>query len=152
MAAPLGRRSGSKRSQVSKICFCLRTWNIMVVEKLGNTRRSRVVTSTSPWTYHQSLTFWKRIKPHLQSQKKNWKDHERGWLPLWVSRPKQDLKNTKSYGMPSEMSVRRTFWRLLRSLRKLRNYLLWEEKVQTWAYWQLLSSSKAACEVYDEIW
>ena len=29
---------------------------IVVVAMLGNTRESRVVTSISPWTYHQSLT------------------------------------------------------------------------------------------------
>ena len=33
-------------------------------------------------------------------------------------------KNTKRQGMPSEMSVRRTFLRLLRILRKLINYLM----------------------------
>ena len=33
-------------------------------------------------------------------------------------------KNTKRQGMPSEMSVRRTFRRLLRILIKLRNYLM----------------------------
>ena len=32
--------------------------------------------------------------------------------------------NIKRQGMPSEMSERRTFLRLLRSLRKLRNYLM----------------------------
>ena len=61
----------------------------------GNTRRSGVVTSTSPWTSHQSLTVWTRWKSHLQIQKQNWKDQERGWLPLWVSRPKQGRKKYK---------------------------------------------------------
>ena len=28
-------------------------------------------------------------------QKENWKDQERDWLPLWVSRPNQGRKNTK---------------------------------------------------------
>ena len=43
---------------------------------------------------------------------------------LWVYRPKQGRTNTKRKGMPSEMSVRRTFLRLLGSLRNLRNYLV----------------------------
>ena len=33
---------------------------IVIVAMLGNTRRSGVVTSTSPWTSHQSLTVWTR--------------------------------------------------------------------------------------------
>ena len=37
----------------------------------------------------------KRWKPHLQIQKENWKYKERGWLPLWVSRPKQGLQKYK---------------------------------------------------------
>ena len=104
--------------------FCLRTWNIVVVAKLGNTMRSRVVTSTSHWTSHQNLTVWTGWKPHLQIQKENWKDQEKGWLPLWFSVPKQSRKNKKRQGMTSEMSARRTFRRLLRILRKLRNYLM----------------------------
>ena len=95
-----------------------------VIAMLGNTRRSGVVTSTSPWTSHQRLTVWTGWKQHLQSQKKNWKYQERGWLPLWVSIPKQGRKRKKSQGMPSEMSVRRTFIRLLGSLRNLRIYLM----------------------------
>ena len=46
------------------------------------------------------------------------------WLTIWVSRPKQGHKNTKSQGMPSEISARRTPLRLLGSLRNLRNYLM----------------------------
>ena len=100
------------------------TWKIVVVAKLVNTRISRVVTSTSPWTSHQSLTVSTIWKPHIQSQNKYWKDQERGWLSFWISRPKQGRKNTKRQGMPSEMLVRRNFQRLLRSLRKFRNYLM----------------------------
>ena len=37
---------------------------------------------------------------------------------------KQGFKNLKRQGMPSEMSVRRTFLILLRTLRKSRNYLM----------------------------
>ena len=33
---------------------------IAIVAMLGNTRRSGVVTSTSPWISHQSLTVWTR--------------------------------------------------------------------------------------------
>ena len=60
-----------------------------------NTKRSEVVTSKSPWTSHQSLTVWTIWISHLQSQKENWKDQERGWLPLWVSRPKHDSQKYK---------------------------------------------------------
>ena len=55
----------------------------------------------------------------------------------------------KKLSMPSEMSVRRNFWRLLRSL-KITLWKLWEEEAQTWAYWQLLLPSKTDSEVYDE--
>ena len=96
----------------------------MVVAKLGNTRRSRAVISKPLWTSNQSLTVWTRQKPHLQSQKENWKHQERGWLTLWVLRPKQGRKSTKRQGRTSEMSVRRTFLGLLRIFRKLRNYLM----------------------------
>ena len=70
MVAPIRRRSGRKSSQVRKICFCMWKWKIVVVAKLGNTRRSRVVTRLTPLTSHRSLTVWTRWKPHLQSQKK----------------------------------------------------------------------------------
>ena len=53
------------------------------------------MTSTSLLTSHQSLTIWTRLKPHIQSQKDNWKDQERGWLPLWVSRPKYGSQKCK---------------------------------------------------------
>ena len=122
--APLGRRSGRKSSQVRNICSWLWTWKNVFVAMLGNTRRSRVMTSISPCTSHQSFTVWTRWKSHVQSQKENWKDQERGWLPLWVLRPKQSHKNTKSEGMPSEMSVRRNFLKLLGSLRNLRDYFM----------------------------
>ena len=39
-------------------------------------------------------------------------------------RTKVSSKNTKKQGMPSEISVRRTFLRLLRSLRNLESYLV----------------------------
>ena len=45
-----------------------------------------------------------------------------------------------------ETSVRKTFLRLSKSLRKLENYLK-KKDAQKWAYSQLLSSSKATCEV-----
>ena len=35
-------------------------------------------------------------------------------------------KNTERQGMPSEMSARRTFQRLSKSLRKLAMYLMWK--------------------------
>ena len=95
MVPQLGRRSGRKSSQERKICSWLWTWKIMVVAMLGNTRRSRVVTSTSPWKSHQSLTVQTRQKSHFHSKKKNCKDQERVWLPFWVSGPNKGLKDTK---------------------------------------------------------
>ena len=75
-----------RRPQFS--CSHLRTWKFVVVAMLVNIGISRVVASMSPWTYHWNLTVWKRLKSHLHSQKKNWKDHERSWLPLCFSRPR----------------------------------------------------------------
>ena len=124
MVASLRRRSGRESSQVKNFFNCLLTWKIVVVAMLGNTRRSRVVTSIPSWTSLQSLTVCTIQKSHLQSQKENCKYQEKGWLPLWLSRPKQGRKNTKRQGMPSNISVRRTFLRLLRILRKCRNYLM----------------------------
>ena len=84
-----------EKSQARKICFCLWTWKIVVVARLGNKRRSRLVTSMSPWTSHQSFTVWTRWRSHLQIQTENWKYQERGWLPLWVSITKQGYTNKK---------------------------------------------------------
>ena len=89
---------------------------IVVVTMLGNTYILRVLTSISPWTSRWNLTVWKRWESHLQSQKIIWEDQERSWLPLWVSSPKQGQRNTKSKGMPTEISMRTTFQRLLGSL------------------------------------
>ena len=36
-----------------------------------------------------------KLKSHLQSQKKNWNDQERGLLPLWLSRSKNGKRNIK---------------------------------------------------------
>ena len=132
-------------------CFCLWTWRIVVVEKLGNTRRSRVATKLSPWISHQSLTVWTRWKPHLQSQKKignirkgvlygsDFQDQSKvvkiqkgkvcHWKCQWEG-PFEDYQRV---------------WNSWETT-------LWEEDAQTWAYSQLLSSSKATCKVYDEIW
>ena len=56
----------------------------------------------------------------------------------------------KSLGMPSDMSVRRTFTRLLRSLRILRNYFM-RRRGPNISLLSDISSSKRDCEVYDEI-
>ena len=70
MVAPLGRHYGRRISQMRKIWSQLWTWKIVVVKMLGNTEISRVVTSMSPWAYRWNFTVWKKIKSHLQSQKK----------------------------------------------------------------------------------
>ena len=51
MVVPLGRLSGRKSSQVSKICLIMWTWKIVVSTMLGNTKISRVVTSVSHWIF-----------------------------------------------------------------------------------------------------
>ena len=48
----------------------------------------------------------------------------KGLITSLVLKTKQGRKNIKRQGMPSEISVRRTFLRLLGSLRNLRNYLM----------------------------
>ena len=95
MVAPLARRSGRKSSKVSKICSWPWTWEIVVFAMLGNKMRSGVVTSMSYWTSHQSFKVWTRWKSHLHIQKENRKYQERGWLPLWVSIPKQAVSKLK---------------------------------------------------------
>ena len=120
MVAPLRRHSGGESSQVRKsshlVSSQLWTWTIVVVVMLVNTEISRVVTSTSPWTFHWNLEVWKIWESHLWSQRIIWEDQEQCWSPLWVSRPKQCQRSTKRHGIPSEISVRRTFQRLLGSL------------------------------------
>ena len=90
---------------------------IVVIVMLGNTERSRVVASMSPWTSLWNLTVWTIWESHLHIQKIIWEGQERGWLPLWVSRPNQGQRNTKSQGMTLEISVRKIFQRLLGSLK-----------------------------------
>ena len=118
---------------------------------LGNTERSRVVASMSPWKSCWNLTVWTIWESHLQSQKLCWEYQERGLLPLLVSISKQVQRNTKRQGMSWKRSVIRKFQRLLGSL-KITLWKLWEEKDQTWAYWQLLLPSKTAWKLYDDIW
>ena len=119
MVLPLGRRSVSKSTHL--VSSQPWTWKFAVVVMLGNTEISRVVTRMSPWTYCRNLTVWTRWESYLQSKKIIWEDQERGWLPLWLSSPKQGQRNTKSQGMPLEMSARRILQILLGSLR---NYLI----------------------------
>ena len=125
MVDPPGRRSESKSSQARisshLVSSQLWTWKIVTISMLGDTDRSRVVTSMSPWTYRWNFTVWKRWKSHIQSQNKYWGAQEMGWLPLRVSSPKQGHINTKLQGMPLEISVKRTFQILLGSLK---NYLM----------------------------
>ena len=92
-------------------------WDILVIVMLGNTWRSRMVRSTSPWAYLLNLVVFKRLKSHLQNQKIIWEDQRKCWLHLWVSRPLEGQKKIKIKGMPLLMSVWREFIILWRSLR-----------------------------------
>ena len=142
MVAKLGRRSGRKSSQVRNICFSLWTWKIVVVTRLGNTRRSRV---------QKFLKVWTRWKPYIQSQKENWGYQERGLVTALDLKTKVRSKNIKRQGMPSEMSAWRTFPTLSKSLKNCQCTLC-EKDPQTWANFQLLSSSWVYRRVYVEIW
>ena len=152
MVAPLGRRSRRKSSEVRKIFFCLWTWKIVAVTKLGNKRISRAMTSTSPWKSHKSLKVWKRWKQHLQSQKENWKYQERGWLPLWVSRPKEGFAKVQKGRVWHQKCQWEGPFKYYQRVWENWETTLWEEEDQIWAYWQLLSYNKATCKMYDEIW
>ena len=67
------------------------------------------------------FSVWTRWESHLQGQNIIWENQERGWLSLWLLRPKQVQRNWKGQGIPSEMSARRTLQILLGSLI---NYLI----------------------------
>ena len=152
MVAPLGRRSGRESSQVRKICFYLWTWKGVIVEMLGNTRRSGVVTSTSPWRNKRisgAVTSTPPCKSHQNWQSGQDENHifrvKRkignirkgvGYRSGFQDQSKVQ-KSTKSQGMPSKISARRTFLELLGFLRKLINCLM-RRRGQTWAYWQLI--------------
>ena len=151
MVSSLERRSGRKSSQVQKICFSLWTWIIVVVAKLGNTRRSRVVTRSSPWISQQSLTVWTRWKPHLQSQKKNWEDQERGWHRSGFQDQSKVTKIQKVKVCHQKCQWEGPFKYYQRVWENWET-TLWEKDPQRWTNSQLLSSSKATCEVYDDIW
>ena len=117
------------------------TWKMFWEEKLflavkmkncgrRNVRKHREIKGSDKYvTLDISLNFDSLDKMKITSSysKENWNDQESGWLPLWVSRPKWGQTNAKRQGMPSEMPVRRTFQRLLRSLKKL-SYESYEKK------------------------
>ena len=83
---------------------------IVVVIMLGNTGRSRTVSSTSPWTSLCSLIIWTRWKSHLQNQKIIWEDQESGWLPRWVSSSLWGQRKLKRQGLKLMKSVLRRFF------------------------------------------
>ena len=60
----------------------------------------------------------------------------------------QGRKNTKSQGMPSEMSVRRTFLRLLGSLGNLRNYLM----IRIGSNMSLLTATFTQQDILQSVW
>ena len=110
----------------------------VVVAKLGNTRRSRIVTISPPWTYHKSLTVWTWWKPHLKIRKgvgnrsgfhnqSKVARIQKGKVYHWKCQWKGPFKDYQ---------------------REWENWetTLWEKYAQTWANSQLLSSSKATCE------
>ena len=108
---------------------------------LGNTGRSIMVISTPPWTYLWNLVVWTRQKSNLHNQKIIWEDHERGWLPLWVSRPLEGQRKPKRQGFPLLMSVLRIFLRILRKLRSCLMRVIWG-RGPIHAYRQLLISRR----------
>ena len=85
---------------VKDIFFCLCTWNIVVIAKLGKKRRLGVVTRFSPGTSQRSLTVWKRRKPHLQSQKKVGKI-KKGVRNRFGFQEQSKVTKIKRQGMPS---------------------------------------------------
>ena len=115
MVDPLGRPYGRQFSHL--VSSQLWTRKKLAIVMLGNIERSTTVTSMSPWTSRWNLTVWTKWKSHIHIKNIVWEDQERGWLPLWVSRPKQGQRNTKTQDMTLEMSVRRIFQRLLGSLK-----------------------------------
>ena len=125
MVAPLRRHSWRKISHL--VSSQMWTWKIVVITMLGNTEISRILTSMSPWTSPQRLKVWTKWISHLQSQKENWKDHEKGWLPIWLSRTKKCQRDAKRKGMPSEMIVRKNFHRIIGSLK---HYLFIVKRVE----------------------
>ena len=63
-----------------------------------NVRKHREIKSSDKyvsWISCWNLRFWTIWESHLQIQKVIYEDQERGWLPLWVSRPKTMPKKYK---------------------------------------------------------
>ena len=48
---------------------------------------SRIVISTSTWTFHWSLAVCTILESNIQIQEIIWEDQERDWLHIWVSKP-----------------------------------------------------------------
>ena len=118
MVVPLGRYSGRGVSHRW-------TWKIVVVEMLRKKGRSRMMRTTSPWTYIWILVVWKRWKSHIHKQKILWKNQERGLLPLWVSITLEGQIKLKRQGLPLQMSVLRILLRLLMNLRICLMRVMW---------------------------
>ena len=125
---------------------------IVVVAMLGKIRRSRVMTSMSRWISHQSLTVWTIWTSHLQSQKQNRKDQERGWLTFWVSRPKQGPQKYKKARYAIVNVSKKDLSKMIKKFEKIGRvpYVKRIPKHEpTPRYFHLV---KSTCEVYDEIW
>ena len=63
-----------------------------------NVRKHKEIKGSDNYvTLYISLKFdsLDNMKITSSESKENWKDQERGWLPLWVSRPKQGHVNKK---------------------------------------------------------
>ena len=67
---------------------------------LGNTRRSRIVSSTLSLKSLIIFIFWTREKSTLHNKMVIWEYQVRGWLTLWISGPKVQAR-IKSTGFPS---------------------------------------------------
>ena len=108
------------------------------------------MTGTSPWTSHQSLTCWTRLKPHLQSQKKIIK------IGKWVGYLSgfQDQSKVQKYKKARYAIVNvseKDLSKIIKDFEKT-GKLPYEKKrpkhEPNHSYFHLV---KATCEVYDEI-
>ena len=113
--ALIRRLYGRKSSHL--VSSHLWTQTIVFVAMLGNTGKSRMVRSTPLQTFIWNLVVCTRWKSHLQNQNNIWEYQERGWLPLWVSKPLECQRKRKRQGMPLLMSVWQIFQRLSRNLK-----------------------------------
>ena len=116
----------------SKIYLSLWTWETVVSAMLGNIARSRVVMSVSLWRCMSFLKISEKFEDldkmeTTSSQSKVKMEGSEKWLVTDLDfKTKARSKNVKRQGMPSEMSVWRTFPAKSMSLKILLKYLIWK--------------------------